>query len=626
MSLRKALYFVAWLLAVAPQTGLAACIAPVSNPPLNAVNGVYPSLPALPWTAPSGWTQTSTSWADKGVAIKLTTGGGAPQTFIAHGVNYEPTQIGGGAGVSPSNDFFYTNGSKTWLPLWQRDIPLLQALHVNSVRTYGVWKWEPGFLSASSGADGVATFWRQVDFSVQTQDNTPFCDPGNGALTYPHPDHTHFLNKMWNNGVNPIYVWIGIALPVELFDANFDKTRKENLRQFYKYTARWLAQKYGNHPAVIGFVISNEVDNGVNTTTSNFWNTLNDFNALVKASAPTKLTMAVFHDGPNAFSTITHGQFAGKTGPQVYQLDVLGDNPYNDPALPGNQYQRFHDGFATNCTTTENQPCIKPMLLTEFGTPADTHVALADATKAYPTTWIAPNFIWSPSPPAPQCLSVGNLGPPPGSGSDGPEAEHAAHSTVAQELPADPTLAKFTMPTKLVPFFPNSGVMAGDPLAAALQATWITKFWKQAVAPHLASNGPDRDTKFLYASGGYVFEFRDEWWKGNETFPYFHSASGTISCQPGQGCGQAACANTGGANNVFPGGWGDEEWFGLTSAKVNPNRCPATNFNCPGGGGQNKYPVVNYNTGALNGGPDILKPRAAIAAICEVFSATGVCD
>jgi hypothetical protein len=56
---------------------------------------------------------------------------------------------------------------------------------------------------------------------------------------------------------------------------------------------------------------------------------------------------------------------------------------------------------------------------------------------------------------------------------------------------------------------------------------------------------------------------------------------------------------------VFPGGWGDEEWFGVTGAKVR--------------GRMNCDPVINPNTGKLNGGPDILIPRAPVVALYELF-------
>lgn len=433
-----------------------------NNPQIAPVSGAYPSMPAIPWTSPSGWSPANTKWSINKSVINLNNSA-APSI---QGVNYEPTQIGGSADFSPFNDFFYTNNvppNGTWAPLWNRDVGALRAMGVNAIRTYGWWKWEPL----------VENNWQKVNFDVSDESNAP-CFGQN----YPHPTHLPFLNMLWNNGVNPIYVWIGISLPLDLVRTTTSPARRETLTQFYRYTTRWAAMKYGNHPAVMGFVIGNEIDlDPVTTGRSSFWQLLNDFHALVKASAPNKLTMSVFHDGPNPYVTIGDSPYAGFTGPQVYMLDVFGDNPYNNPAAPGNAVDRYKNGFV-NCTSTIQSSCIKPMLFTEFGAPADTHQASTDAKKVYPNTWTSVNFIWNPTPPPAACLMVPPASPP-GSGGDGPNVEFGRKKTIATELPAKPTNAgdpSYTMPASLAPFFTASGVKAGDPLPAADQANWFYQF------------------------------------------------------------------------------------------------------------------------------------------------------
>ena len=69
--------------------------------------------------------------------------------------------------------------------------------------------------------------------------------------------------------------------------------------------AKWLAKKYGDHPAVMGFVVGNELDTPATTPTSNFWQTVNDIGAVIKASAPDKLTAFTFHDTADYNRTIT---------------------------------------------------------------------------------------------------------------------------------------------------------------------------------------------------------------------------------------------------------------------------------------------------------------------------------
>src|SRR5262249_4186177 len=146
-----------------------------------------------------------------------------------------------------------------------------------------------------------------------------------------HNDHLPFLDKLWNNGNNPIYVWIGISLdPGPIFG-----TKDPNYRQFMKYTVQWAAKRYGNHPALMGFVLGNETNQPAFTSHSDYWQYMNELHALVKASAPDKLTVSgFFDDGALAWRTqITDGPYAGMVGAEAYGLDVYGGNPYNNPAL-----------------------------------------------------------------------------------------------------------------------------------------------------------------------------------------------------------------------------------------------------------------------------------------------------
>jgi hypothetical protein len=576
------------------------CDPAVSNPQLNPP---YASDPAIPFSG------SHTKWSVDKLAINLSIDGAAPTQFHINGVNYEPTQIGGSADFPPFNDFFYTNDVKTWNPLWPRDIPLLRAMGVNAIRTYGVWKWEPGFNAEVSDApDGVATFWNLLNFqaSMASENNNQFCDLKDPSVfAFQHPTHADFLDLLWNNGVNPIYVWIGVSLPLGLVDPNVPETCspgvvcKADFRQFYRYTAKWLAKKYGDHPAVMGFVVGNELDSAGTTPTSNFWQTINDIGAVIKASAPDKLTAFTFHDTPDYNRTITDAPFTNLRGPEVYGLDVYGFNPYNNPLPAGNLFSRFRDNVVENCTQNgTNNPCVKPLMYGEFGTPADMHKVTA---KPYPVPWSAENFLWKPSPPPANCLASGAQ-PPPGGGGDGPAAEAASGVTIAQELPAS---AYYTMPATLAPFFPGS--KTGATLPAGPQADWIAYFLDVSDAKKANNAAPPADLEFN--SGGFVFEWRDEWWKAN-TVTNFHGVSGNQTCTScnamPKGC------DTGAANPAFAGGWDDEEWFGAVGAVAS--------------GRATTDPVINQFTGKLNGGPDTLTPRAALVALCRAYLSPKTCN
>jgi|GEM_PF-2795017 len=562
------------------------CIAPAGNSALKPDSaGQYPSNPANPYDG------DHTVWSTDGVEIHVSVNGGETKQFFATGMNYEPTQIGGSADYSPFNDFFYTNDTNLWKPLWKRDLDLMRDMGVNSIRTYGFWKWEPGFVSGGGGSDGVAPHWRDLDFSADTasENNKQFClDGDTSVFALQHPTHIPFLDKLWNDGKRPIYVWIGVSLPLDLVLPGTPPARRENLRQFYRYTAQWLAKKYGNHPAVMGFVIGNEIDTDLTTPTSEFWETINDLHRLIKASAPDKLTMNTFHDTADYNRPITVGAFKGKKGPEVYELDVWGFNPYRNP-------EGLFADFRKNVIKCDSGDCTKPLLYGEFGAPADTHDVTDEPYGIYPNPWVGTNFIWQDNPPAAQCLARSKLQSPPGSGGAGADIEGQTRRTIAIELPAGRG-DRVDMPKNLAEHFADAGVKAGDDLPAADQAKWYYEFWKVTLSHKADNDSLARETDF--ASGGFLFEWRDEWWKSD--YPTFQNISGRNTCTS---CPATNC-DTGAANVVFPGGWGDEEWFGINGAK--PSGRKATD------------PVVNQN-GKLNGGPDILLPRAAVASVCQMY-------
>jgi hypothetical protein len=186
----------------------------------------------------------------------------------------------------------------------------MRAIGINSIRVYGTWKWEPGSTVIEDGdADEPQRsrpsqpYWSKLNFSAGSdpisQNNKQFCIRNGDRkknLIFQHATHTPFLDRLWNGGKRPIYMWIGIGLEKSLVNPNTPAKDREELKQFYRYTAKWLAKKYGDHPAVIGFVIGNELGGRNLTSKSLFWETINDLHEVGTASAPKKLTMVTFHD------------------------------------------------------------------------------------------------------------------------------------------------------------------------------------------------------------------------------------------------------------------------------------------------------------------------------------------
>lgn len=586
--------------AEAGQPDWVTCEPKVDNAPLEPrADGTFAPDPANPYKG------DHTKWSTQGVEILLKRNDGDKRQFFLEGMNYEPTQIGGAAQWSPFNDFFYTNTNDTWRPLWKRDAPLMRAMGVNVVRNYGMWKWEPGFAQSPDQPTaniGTAEFWDKMnwDADAAAEKDTQFCAVG--SYTFKHPTHMDFLDMMWNGGVDPIYVWIGISLPKEAVDTNVPNKDLADYRQFYLHTAKWLAKKYGDHPAVMGFVVGNEIGNTAKVQTSMFWKLINDLHQVVKASAPDKLTATTFHDTPDYALTITQGEYKGFTGPQVYEPDVWGFNPYTNPSLPEATLDRYRKNVVVGCEQRDGGPCVKPLIWGEWGVPANTREVSTKPAELYPNKWTAPNFIWNQRPPPAECLSAADQGPPPGSGAD-PAEDYKRGETSAKLLPK--RTGDYKLPGALAKLFPDSGYAAGDELPAALQADWLAAFW-DVTRQHKADNSVPREENKL-TSGGFAFEFRDEWWKDNP-HPAFHGISGpATNCPAGCDRKPGDQCEPGPANVVFPGGWGDEQWFGVTGAR--PYKRKATDD-------------VTVN-GKLNGGPDTLIPRAAVVALCEAY---GACD
>ena len=605
--------------AVPPQKAVVACTpsptTPICAPPNPRIPDptcspvcVYPTgtfQPAVPYTNPA----QSTVWSTNKVQIMVSVNGATATRFVAKGINYEPTQIGGSADYGPFNDFFYDTSVSgvhggTWNGLWKRDYPIMQALGVNSLRTYGWWKWEPAFWNGDRNFANYA----KLDFTLNnTQGGFP--DPNTPSiLTYPHDSHETFLDLCWNNGVNPTYVWIGLSINAGAQFLN-PAGDEEAARQFMKWTALWAATKYGNHPAVIGFVIGNEQNqnpaaspppNGT-TQTAEFWGYMNVLNAIIKAVAPTKLTMSVFTDDPNVWTapiiyatgegtaqppaydkfyvTLFQKYYKNKKPPQIYQQDVWGLNPYTNPTLGGGILARYYADIVKLDPT--NDSYVKPLLFTEWGVPTSTHTY--DGTDAYPGCWWV--NVWVSKPPCtnnPITSPPGSPGPQPAVGT--PPNTTSLPSTYTDAARAVHT---YTVPAALTKLFPNAPT---TPLPSAQSAWWLEQFWQTTVA-NIADNrdlGIPSSTK--WTSGGYVFEWIDEWWKnGNPT-----QKDGAVPT---------------GFNSVFPGGWDDEEYFGLMVGALSGRTCSLTT--CP---------VVNTNTGGLEGNPDTLSPMATLIAIYNQYT------
>ncbi len=535
---------------------------------------------------------SSTTWSIAGdhKTILLSTNGGMPLPFIVKGVDYSPRPINDAASTTPGSDYFWGDPAHlTYAPIWMRDLwgttyndnvtgtnlpdGLVRQLGANSIRTYAWWKWVP-----MAPADYAK--WPTLDWSVSPQVRFGATNAPSGFAAYPaHDGGDQFLDLCWNHGVNPIYVVIGISIDPWYAFANTspDSALMHNERMYIERTTQWLAQRYGYHPAVLGFAIGNETNLLFADRTDryiDYWNYLNRLAAITKRYAPGKLTMTAFADYPSGqtpmllnslvtFKDLADAHPGGPTVPvcvdpnganpgsdcnsanrrraypaDIYALDVWGFNAYRRPETEdvANFKHWIVDGHYTGGTETGDEllnPRPKPILLTEWGAPASIRTR-----EGQP-----------PAPPNSQWVTAS------------PSATGEFHDAPGYR-------------------------------AAKLIRQIATDIYGSDSTLSTAADG--------ILSGGYVFEFQDEWWKEAQRRSDTWSSHDTTILESKFAFGEPAGAG-------FLSYW-DEEWFGLMSVAPNPGRRSAD-------------PVLRISDGvrSLNGGVDVLTPRAGFYALQEAF-------
>jgi hypothetical protein len=541
---------------------------------------------------PPGSSTTMWSVASDRKTILLSLNGNAPTPFVIKGVDYSPRPINDAAMTIPGSDYFWGDPAHlAYAPIWTRDLwgttyndnetgvnfpdGLVRQLGANSIRTYAWWKWVP-----MTPADYAK--WSTLDWSVTPRVRYGATTTPASFASWPaHDGGDQFLDLCWNHGVNPIYVVIGISVdPWSAFPGtNSDPALLHDQRMFIERTTQWLAQRYGYHPAVLGFAIGNETNLPFARGTDryvDYWQYLNRLGAIAKHYAPDKLTMTAFEDYPSpeapmllkplvAFRDAANAHPGGRTVPvcvnsngahpspdcesahrrraypaDIYALDVWGFNAYRKPETEdvANFKHWIVDGHYTNGTGTGTEPpnpAPRPIVLTEWGAPAS--IRTRDGQP--------------PAPPNPQWVSVSPAAPGEFHNAPGYRA-----AKLIERIASDIYGPQSTLSTT------GGGIL----------------------------------------SGGYVFEFQDEWWKEAASRPATWSSHDTTIEQSKFPFGETGSG--------FASYW-DEEWFGLMSV-------------APGPGRRADGPVLTAYDGAgsLNGGADVLTPRAGFYALQAVFRGT----
>ena len=244
--------------------------------------------------------------------------------FVIKGMNYAPVPIGVLPGQDPFGDYFIPEYANVWKP----DIDNIRKAGVNVIKLYA------GNPQRNAGETGTAGAWKQ------------------------------FLDYCWNGGKDPIYV-VMFSFTVGDVIKN-GGTGLDGYMDDYKK----LVLSTVEHPAVFGYIIGNEIFDGV-TGSAQFWI---NFGKLIDAAETAGLsvgkkpflTTATKDDlaMQNGSPTIKLGEKSGR----LKNLDAWSVNVYRGPELGGSG----DSPFTQYADLMKQLGLIKPLILGEWGTPHTT--------------------------------------------------------------------------------------------------------------------------------------------------------------------------------------------------------------------------------------------------------------
>jgi hypothetical protein len=309
--------------------------------------------------------------------------------------------------------------------VWTGDIGLLRAAGVNCIRLYA------GDVGANAGAAGSGGNWKS------------------------------FLDALWNGGTKPIYVVMTTYMQGSLIQNGTGVTG---------YLSDWqkLVKSTVNHPAVLGYMVGNEI---YSDTSGAFWTNYGKIvdaahaAGLTQSHDPFLLTAIVDNYSGGTWSVIAGGEGSGK----VANLDAWAINVYR-----GAQFSSLFPQYKQQMTTLGKT---KPLIVGEFGTPHSTR-----AVPNYGTT----------------SSNVKNL-------DDIPASQMGAGQPYYDAEPAGSFLTKQMQTVK-----DNTGAAASTQVCAGGFIFGFADEWYKAGNPNSQLGGPNNAFQNPLFAGGYF----DESWFG----------------------------------------------------------------------------------------------------------------
>jgi hypothetical protein len=246
------------------------------------------------------------------------------------------------------------------------DLTRMNKLNVNTIRVYGMTS---RFLASRKRNGNYETY-------------IPDAKDQNDPKLVARCTHKQFLDDCAAHG---IYVIVGLFLDSNFWDKrvwDLQKTNPpiKNQILWYEKAYKEVVEEVGNHPAVMGFIINNEID-GPDIFYENkekaefFWWQMDHISSTVKGIAPDKLVGVAFHqDNKIVWGAQDHMKHVPKLdfwGANVYQKDETGlaNIFYIDkeevPKPPATPYRLL--GYSKLSPEAK-----KPLLFTEMGWPQTT--------------------------------------------------------------------------------------------------------------------------------------------------------------------------------------------------------------------------------------------------------------
>jgi len=217
--------------------------------------------------------------------------------FVIKGMNYSPVPIGTAPGNPPYGDYFVPNYSNVWMP----DIDNMRNAGVNVIKLYA------GNPDLNAGAPGTGGNWKQ------------------------------FLDYCWNGGNRPVYVVMFSYTQGGVIEQG-GTGLNDYIRQYDE-----MVKSTVKHPAVFGYIIGNEIFDGV-TGNPQFWQ---NFGTLINAAdgagrsqgeKPFFMTATNDNFTPqNSWPAIKLGEQSG----QLRNLDAWCINIYRGPEFGGSGNSAF---------------------------------------------------------------------------------------------------------------------------------------------------------------------------------------------------------------------------------------------------------------------------------------------